>query len=217
MYNSFLCTRSTKEGKNIKPTVIPSKSHSAAVFITLLYCLSVQTMNRQLQVDVGWARRVYVRGHIELPKPVPLKASGWVPKMKEDLEVVAHTLSEGEWRDWGHNLGRSLIKVDLGATRFLSNDGLAQYPPIACQTFWGWWQTVFACQWAQILSQNGVACNEASTLLSAIHVYNLKKCKPKSQICPVQVERSRAITTTATSSHIALTSLLFWKKMKKIN
>ncbi len=36
MYNAFLCTRATKEGKNVKPTiVIPSKSHSAAVFILL--------------------------------------------------------------------------------------------------------------------------------------------------------------------------------------
>jgi hypothetical protein len=32
-YDRFLCARATKEGKNIKPTVIPSKSHSAAVFI----------------------------------------------------------------------------------------------------------------------------------------------------------------------------------------
>jgi hypothetical protein len=28
-YDRFLCTRATKEGKNVKPTVIPSKSHSA--------------------------------------------------------------------------------------------------------------------------------------------------------------------------------------------
>jgi hypothetical protein len=34
MYEEFLCTTATKEGKNIKPTVIPSKSHSAAVFIS---------------------------------------------------------------------------------------------------------------------------------------------------------------------------------------
>ncbi len=37
MYDRFLCTRATKEGKNIKPTtVIPSKSHSAVVFISFL-------------------------------------------------------------------------------------------------------------------------------------------------------------------------------------
>jgi hypothetical protein len=34
MHDAFLCTRATKEGKNVKPTiVIPSKRHSAAVFI----------------------------------------------------------------------------------------------------------------------------------------------------------------------------------------
>ncbi len=33
MYDRFLCTRAIKEGKNVKPTVIPSKSHSASVFI----------------------------------------------------------------------------------------------------------------------------------------------------------------------------------------
>jgi hypothetical protein len=31
--DGFSCTMSTKEGKNVKPTVIPSKSHSAAGFI----------------------------------------------------------------------------------------------------------------------------------------------------------------------------------------
>ncbi len=36
MHNRFLCARAMKEGKNVKPTVIPSKSHSAvAVFILL--------------------------------------------------------------------------------------------------------------------------------------------------------------------------------------
>ncbi len=34
-YNGFVCARATKEGNNLKPTVIPSKSHSAAVFIYL--------------------------------------------------------------------------------------------------------------------------------------------------------------------------------------
>jgi hypothetical protein len=33
-YDRFLCTGATKEGKNIKPIVIPSKRHSEAVFIT---------------------------------------------------------------------------------------------------------------------------------------------------------------------------------------
>ncbi len=33
MYDRFLWTRATKEGKNVKPTVIPSKSHGIAVFI----------------------------------------------------------------------------------------------------------------------------------------------------------------------------------------
>ncbi len=32
-YDGFLCTRASKEGKNVKPTVIPSKSYSVAVFI----------------------------------------------------------------------------------------------------------------------------------------------------------------------------------------
>jgi hypothetical protein len=36
MYNRFLCTRATKEGKKVKPTVIPSKSHSIAIFIMIL-------------------------------------------------------------------------------------------------------------------------------------------------------------------------------------
>ncbi len=34
MYAGFLRTRARKEGKNVKPTVIPSKSHSTAVFIS---------------------------------------------------------------------------------------------------------------------------------------------------------------------------------------
>ncbi len=33
MYDQFLCTRATTEGKNIKQTVIPHKSQSAAVVI----------------------------------------------------------------------------------------------------------------------------------------------------------------------------------------
>ncbi len=32
-YDGFLCTRATKDEKNAKPTVIPSKSQSAAVFV----------------------------------------------------------------------------------------------------------------------------------------------------------------------------------------
>jgi hypothetical protein len=37
MRSGCLCTRATKEGKNIKLTVIPSKSHNAAVFIVYMY------------------------------------------------------------------------------------------------------------------------------------------------------------------------------------
>ena len=38
MYDGFLCTsRATKEGKNVKPAVIPSKSHSATVFIFICW------------------------------------------------------------------------------------------------------------------------------------------------------------------------------------
>jgi hypothetical protein len=33
MYNGYALLGLTKEGKNAKPTVIPSKSHSVAVFI----------------------------------------------------------------------------------------------------------------------------------------------------------------------------------------
>ncbi len=33
MDDGLLCTRATKEGKNVEPTVIPSKSHSVAIFI----------------------------------------------------------------------------------------------------------------------------------------------------------------------------------------
>jgi hypothetical protein len=33
MYDGFLCTRATKEGKNVNPTEIPTKSHSVAVFV----------------------------------------------------------------------------------------------------------------------------------------------------------------------------------------
>ncbi len=40
-YDSFLFTRATKEGKNVKPTVIPSKSHSIAVFIYSYGALAV--------------------------------------------------------------------------------------------------------------------------------------------------------------------------------
>ncbi len=37
-YDGFLWTRAMKEGNIVKPTVIPSKSHSVAVFITW-YCM----------------------------------------------------------------------------------------------------------------------------------------------------------------------------------
>jgi hypothetical protein len=38
-YGGFYCTRATKEGKNVKPTVISSKGHSAAVFIVFYHGL----------------------------------------------------------------------------------------------------------------------------------------------------------------------------------
>jgi hypothetical protein len=34
-HDGLFCTRATKEGENVKPAVIPSKSHSAAVLIIL--------------------------------------------------------------------------------------------------------------------------------------------------------------------------------------
>jgi hypothetical protein len=46
--------------------------------------------------------------------------------------------------------------------------GLAEYPPIARQTFRGQWSVVFACQWAQTLSPNEVAYDKASALPRAI-------------------------------------------------
>jgi hypothetical protein len=45
-YDKFLCTRAMKEGKNVKPTVIPSKSHSVAEFLS-------------------WLLSIYVRGNID--------------------------------------------------------------------------------------------------------------------------------------------------------
>jgi hypothetical protein len=51
-YDRFFCTRSTKEGENRKPTVIPSKSHGVAVFI--FHGCSMQSLQSLQLHAIAW-------------------------------------------------------------------------------------------------------------------------------------------------------------------
>ncbi len=58
-YDRFLCTRAMKEGKKGKPTVIPSKSHSIAVFILSPPCplsSSPSMKHRNCKNDAEWRK-----------------------------------------------------------------------------------------------------------------------------------------------------------------